>query len=267
MSLEYRVDEFLEQADSELAGFGGDPQARLKRALENGEFVLYCQPIAALGEASRFPLGEVLVRMREEEKAMLPPGEFLPVFEHFRMMPQLDRWVARKLLQRLAAGARLPRLSMNLSEQTLEDADFPAFIAGELAAAGVKPGSIVFEIEESDVLNREALVAKFVPAIRAAGGGVLIDGFGRKAVSFSPLKTLAADYVKVDGSIVRKLIASEVARTKLGAILRVGEAVGTAVIAECVEEQDVLARLKALGVAYAQGFGIAQPQPIESFAG
>ncbi|HEX5476833.1 MAG TPA: EAL domain-containing protein [Burkholderiales bacterium] len=261
------MDKFLEQADSELAGFGGHPEARLKEALENDEFALYCQPILALGEASRFPLGEVLVRMREEEKAMLPPGEFLPVFEHFRMMPQLDRWVARNLLKRLAAGARLPCLSMNLSEQTLEDAAFPAFVAGELAASGVKPGSIVFEIEEAEVLNRQELVAKFVPAIRAAGGGVLIDGFGRKAVSFAPLKTLAAEYVKIDGSIVRKLVSSEVARTKLGAILRVGEAVGTKVIAECVEEQDVLARLKALGVAYAQGFGIVAPQPIESFAG
>lgn len=261
------MDKFIDQTDPDLAGFGGNAQARLREALERDEFALFCQPILALGGAERFPLGEVLVRLREEEKAMLPPGEFLPVFEHYRMMPELDRWVARSVIKRLSAGARLPCLSINLSDQTLEDADFPAFVAGEIAAAGIAPGAIVFEIEEGDLLNREALVAAFVPAIKGAGGAVLIDGFGRKAVSFGPLKTIGAEYVKVDGSIVRKLVSSEVASTKLAAILRVGEATGIKVIAECVEEQDVLARLKALGVGYAQGFGIVPPQPIDALSG
>jgi EAL domain-containing protein (putative c-di-GMP-specific phosphodiesterase class I) len=72
--------------------------------------------------------------------------------------------------------------------------------------------------------------------------------------------------VKVDGSITRKLLVSEVARSKLSAILRIGEAIGYDTVAECVEEQDILTRLKALGVAYAQGFGIYQPQAIEKFA-
>ena len=107
-------------------------------------------------------------------------------------------------------------------------------------------------------------MGRFVAAIRAAGGGVIIDGFGRKSVSFTPLKSLKPDFVKVDGSITRKLLSSEVARTKLSAIQRVGTAVGFGVIAECVEEQEVLERLKVLGVGYAQGFGIHTPQAIDA---
>jgi EAL domain-containing protein (putative c-di-GMP-specific phosphodiesterase class I) len=114
------------------------------------------------------------------------------------------------------------------------------------------------------VLNRAELVARFAAAMKAAGGGVLIDGFGRKSVTFTPLKSLRPDFVKVDGSIVRKIDKSEVARTKLTATLKVAHALGSAVIGECVEEREVLERLKALGVGYAQGFGIVKPQPLEA---
>jgi EAL domain-containing protein (putative c-di-GMP-specific phosphodiesterase class I) len=136
-----------------------------------------------------------------------------------------------------------------------------------MKAARAAPKSIIFEIDEPDLLNRPQSVSQFVAAIRAAGAGVLVDGFGRRAVSFTPLKALQLDFVKVDGSIVRKLLTSEVARTKMNAMLRVGQAIGFGLIAECVEDQDVLTRLKALGVGYAQGFGIYQPQPIDSLAG
>ena len=80
--------------DSELVGWS-DPVQRLRTAIDKNEFELYCQPILGLQGGERYPLAEVLVRLREEEKALVPPGEFLPVFEHYRMMPQLDRWVVR----------------------------------------------------------------------------------------------------------------------------------------------------------------------------
>ncbi len=267
MPLEYLVDKFIDQMDSELAGFGADAPARLREALAKDEFTLYCQPILALSGPDRFPMGEVLVRLREEEQAMLPPGEFLPVFEHFRMMPELDRWVVRHLARRLGKGSRLPCFTMNISSQTLDDLEFPKYVSAQLRAEHAPVDSLVFEIEEADVLLRPDSVARFVAAMKVVGAGVLIDGFGLKAVSFLPLKTVGAHFVKVDGSIVRKLLKSEVARTKLGAILRVGQAIDLKVIAECVEEQDILLRLKAMGVGYAQGFGIVQPQPIDTLAG
>jgi EAL domain-containing protein (putative c-di-GMP-specific phosphodiesterase class I) len=266
MPLEYLVDKSIDQTDASLCGFGANPAARLRDALAKDEFALYCQPILSLAGPDRFPMGEVLVRLREEEQAMLPPGEFLPVFEHYRMMPELDRWVVRHIALRLAQGSRIPCFTMNVSSQTLEDAEFPKYVSEQLKAAGTPVDSLVFEIEEADVLQRRESVTRFVAAMKVVGAGVLIDGFGRKAVSFTPLKTVGAHFVKVDGSIVRKLLKSEVALTKLSAILRVGQAIDLKVIAECVEEPEILERLKSLGVPYAQGFGIVKPQPMDSLA-
>jgi EAL domain-containing protein (putative c-di-GMP-specific phosphodiesterase class I) len=260
------VDEnVLEQAASELAGWA-HPARRLREAIEKNEFTLYCQPIRGLSGEAGYPMAEILVRMREEEQALLPPGEFLPVLEHFRMMPLLDRWVVRNALQHMARGSRIPCFTVNLSSQSLEDEAFIPFVEAELAAHGVSPDALAFEIDEIDTLQRQAATEAFAGAYRALGGRILVDGFGRRSVSFLALKEIKVHVVKVDGSITRKLLVSEVARSKLSAILRIGEAIGYDTVAECVEEQDILTRLKALGVAYAQGFGIYQPQAIEKFA-
>ena len=108
----------LQGMDSELAGWS-DPVQRLRDAIERDEFALFCQPIVQFVGDERYPMAEVLVRLREEERALLPPGEFLPVFEHYKMMPQLDRWVVRHTIKRLQQGSRIPRFTVNLSGQTL----------------------------------------------------------------------------------------------------------------------------------------------------
>ena len=259
-------DKFLERMDSQLAGWS-DPATRLHEALKKNEFELYCQPILSIGRTgggNAYSLGEVLVRMQAEERALLPPGEFLPVFEHFGMMPQLDRWVVFHVVQRLARAPRIERLTVNLSGQTLQDPDFLTYVQAAIHRYGVTASSLLFEIDESDVLARLEQAARFANAAKALGCGVLIDGFGRRAVSFTPLKVLRVDFVKVDGSIIRKLLTSEASRTKLNAILRVAEALGIGVVAECVEDQSILSRLKALKVSHAQGFGICKPEPIDS---
>ncbi len=259
-------DKFIDQMDQELTGWS-DPVARLHTAIENNELELYCQPIRALAGPETYPMAEVLVRMRAEEKALMPPGAFLPIFEHYRMMPQLDRWVLRTVAKHLARGSKVPLFTLNLSCQTIEDPEFPDFVADEIKTAGIAPGSVMFEIDETDLLARPEDVSLLVTALRRIGTGVLIDGFGRRAVSFAPFKTVRIDFIKVDGSITRQVLTSGTAGTKLKAILRVGEVIGIGVVAECVEEQDILLRLKALGVGYAQGFGIIEPQPIDSIAG
>jgi len=259
------VDPQLQKMDEELAGWD-EPAQRLREALEQDELALYCQPIAALEGAVRFPMAEVLIRLREEEKAMLPPGEFLPAFEHYGLMPDLDRWVVRRIVKHIARGSRIPQFAINLSTPTLEDPVFPKSVAASLSATRVPGKSLLFEISEGDALNKIEAAARFSTAIRAAGCGTIVSCFGRRTATFLPLKTLRPDYVKVDGVIVRKLLSSPAAEAKLRAILRVGEVMGFQVIAEMVEEQDILLRLKALGVGFAQGFGIQQPHPIEKLA-
>lgn len=257
-------DPFLEQMNRELAGWS-DPVARLQKALQQDELQLYCQPVLSLRPPGAFFMAEVLVRLREEEALMLPPGDFLPVFEHFRMMAELDRWVVRHVVRWLAnsppGGFR--RFSINVAGQTLEDPDFPRHLASELLALRVPPQALIFEIDERDTLNRLEAAAGFAQAVKKSGCKVLIDGFGQRSVSFIALKALRADFVKVDGSIVRALVRSEIARQKMKAVVRVGETIGVDVIAECVEDADILAQLRALRVGYAQGFGIARPAPIQ----
>lgn len=255
----------LEEHDARLAGWL-EPVARMQKALDRDELELYCQPIVALSGSVRFPMAEVLVRLREEEASLMPPGEFLPVFEHYRMMPALDRWVVRSVVRHLARGSRIPKFSVNLSHQSIADAAFPAAVAQALMANGVPGGSLLFEIDEADLLGHPEAVERFALAVKAIGCGLMIDGFGRRAVTFAPFKKLRVDFVKVDGSIVRKLLGNGSAERKLLAILRVADVIGFSVVAEMVEDQDILTRLKALGVSHAQGFGIYQPHPIAGFA-
>ncbi|HVB49730.1 MAG TPA: EAL domain-containing protein [Burkholderiales bacterium] len=257
--------QFLDEMDAQLAGWA-DPRARLYQALKQNELVLYGQLILNLQDM-QFAMAEVLVRLREEEAALLPPGEFLPVFELYHMLPDLDRWVVTNVVTQLARGSRIARLGINVSSQSLEDPGFAKFIADTLITASVPSTSLMFEIAESDVLFRLEHAARFAAAVRAIGCAVTIDGFGSRAVSFAPLKTLRTDFLKVDGSIVRNILRSPIALSKLVAVLRVGKTIGTDVIAEFVEDQDVLMRLKALGVPYAQGFGIHEPCPLAKLLG
>ena len=240
-----------------------DTPTRLRRALKQDEFALFCQPVLALKGGGGFTMAEVLIRQREEEQALLPPGEFLPLFEQHEMLPLLDRWVLVRVVHRLASGCRVPRLAVNVSGQTLLDAEFTPFFAESVKRAKIPPASVVFEVDESDLVGRPQAVKRFAAGIRAAGGGLSVDGFGRRLDSFEALEALRPDFVKVDGSIILKILKSTSAEGLLKAVLRMGASLRMGVVAECVEEQDVLLRLGALGVGYAQGFGVATPRPIE----
>ena len=255
--------EFLSEMDGAFTGWG-DPAQRLRKALAGDELQLYMQPIAKL-EERRFVMAEVLVRLREEETKMLPPGEFLPVFEQYGMMPNLDRWVVNRLVRRIARGSLggFRQFSINVASATLLDFSFPGHIAQILQQYGVPAQALCFEIDEVDVLGRLNAAARFGTAVRALGCRVAIDGFGRRAATFAPLKTLRVDFIKVDGSITRRLLSTNTALNKLRAIVRVAQTIKVGVIAEFVEEADVLARLITLGVDYAQGFGIARPAPMD----
>jgi len=252
----------LSDTGSQLAGWR-EPLEALRRALAKDELTLFCQPIVALAAAGGFPMAEVLVRLRQEERALMPPGEFLPVVEQYGLMPELDRWVVRHVVRHISNGSRIPRFSINVAGQSLADEAFPKAVAMELVSAGVSGAALLFEIDEADSLARLAAAERFARGIRAVGCGLMLDGFGRRSASFSALKALQVDYVKVDGSIVRKLLTDAAAERKLRAIQKVGETMGFKLIAEMVEDQDILMRLKALGVACAQGFGICQPHPME----
>ena len=253
---------FLRVMDGRLLGWE-HPAARLREALDYDHFRLYGQPVLSLAAEGGVAFAEVLVRLREEEARLLPPGDFLPAFEHYKMMGELDRWVVRNALRRLGQGGGLKRLSINVSAQTIEEPGFAPFIAMQLRLAQVEPASLVFEIDENDALDRRAACERFAAEVKGIGCRLLLDGFARRAVTFEPLKALLVDYVKVDGSIIRNVQRSGSAAAKLKAIVRIGQVTGVGVIGECVEDEKVLDALKALGVGFVQGFGVHRPAPLD----
>jgi EAL domain-containing protein (putative c-di-GMP-specific phosphodiesterase class I) len=132
-----------------------DPERSLRLALANEEFELFGQPIVSVLQPGRFPMAEVLVRMRAEEDYMLPPGDFIPVFEHYGMMPELDRWVSAHAIRMLARSKAIPVLCLNLHPQTFLDEGFAENMAHELSRAHVEGSSLVFEFEHEDILADE----------------------------------------------------------------------------------------------------------------
>jgi EAL domain-containing protein (putative c-di-GMP-specific phosphodiesterase class I) len=240
-----------------------DPMARLRQALAQDAFTLFCQPIGALGAAMTYPLAEALVRLREEETALCPPGEFLPVLEHYGLMPELDRWMVRQVLRHLASGPH-PRFSLNLSAQTLADRSFPAFFADQLLASGVPADCVLFEIDESDALASPDATGRFAATVGSLGSGVIIDGLGRADDLLEPLKAPCLQYVKICSSLTRRLISPEPLGEDLAMLLQVTSHLGIEVIAECVEDAEAIAALKKRGVGFAQGCAIYQPHPMDA---
>lgn len=255
----------ISDADPGLSGWE-DPLASLRRALAQDELQIYCQPILALQPGPRkYPVAEVLVRLREEEESLLPPGDFLPVFEHYRMMTDLDCWVIGKTVEWIGRSTpgSIQGYSVNVSSQSLDDSRLVDFTALALVSSGVDPAQLCMEIDETDTLQRPQATAAFARAVHAMGCKVVIDGFARRSVSFAALKELQPEFIKVDGAVVRKIPGSPVAQLKMKAIVRVCDVAGIGIIAECVEEEAVIAQLTKMSVGYAQGFGVAVPQPIE----
>ena len=177
----------ISDADPGLSGWE-DPLTSLRQALDRDELQIYCQPILALQTGGdKFPMAEVLVRLREEEESLLPPGDFLPVFEHYRMMADLDCWVVGKTVKWMAKGTpgSIRSFSINVSSQSLEDGRLTDCASAALADAGVDPGQLCMEIDEIDTLQRAEEAARFAKLARAAGCKVIIDGFARRSVSFA----------------------------------------------------------------------------------
>lgn len=241
-----------------------DPVAYLRHALAQDHFSLFCQPIAAIEGAAAYPMAEVLIRLREEENALLPPGEFLPVLEHYGMMPELDRWIVGQVLRRLSKGSEIPRFTINISAQTIADPTFPHFFANEIIDTDVPADRVLFEIDETDALTGSTCVSRFSATIGSLGSGVIIDGYGRAQDCLAPLRVPCVQFIKVDRSVIRRLVAGEIPTAKVNAVLRVTSEIGIHLIAEGIEDLDVLTRLKAMNFRYAQGFGVCAPQHIDA---
>jgi PAS domain S-box-containing protein len=259
---------YLESMAEQLLG-GADPRERLVRALQQDEFILFAQeiePLAPDGGSGRCL--EVLLRLQEEEQHMLPPGGFFPVAERYNMMADIDRWVVRNLLAWCVASQladpdwRMPLCCVNISSASLGDAGFAHYVQSELERSNMPGSGLCFEITELDLISRHYDVGLLMNALQPLGCRFTADGFGGVKVSFAPFRDLRFDFLKIDGTIIQNMLkdSSDLAKTK--AIVLACRKIGVRTIAQLVETDETIAKLREIGVHYVQGFGISRPAPL-----
>lgn len=265
-------DMFIESFSEELSG-GNDAVARIMAAIEQDEFRLYCQRIVPLATAEpHADHHEVLIRLIEEEEGMMPPGAFFPLVEKYDLMPHLDRWVVHHIIDWAASRPPRPAPSpeaiffINLALPTMSDPEFPTYVHDQLDAYGVAPALLCFEITDSGLMQRHDDAVVFVKRIREYGCRVAISGFGHERVSFESLRGLKVDYLKIDGSIILHLLQDPTELAKVIAIARVAKTIGVRTVAELVESDDCIVKLRGLGVDFVQGFGVSTPRPLSDLA-
>ncbi len=259
---------YLNSITEELTGWS-NPEARLRQALHLNEFRLYCQDIVPVVKEERdHRYYEILLRLQEEEQNLTPPGAFIPVAEQHNLTTDLDRWVLRNLgsfYRRMGTSripANWPMCSINLFGTTISDHQFLGYLDEIIAANRIPPRALCFELFESDAVERLQDAVRFTNELRKKGCRIAIGGFGGGKVSFDLLKHLQVDFVKIDGSVVRRINSDPVSLAKVKAICRVSKVIGIRTIAQFVESTDIFDILSGLGVDYAQGFGISVPRPI-----
>ena len=243
-----------------------DPKTRLIKALANDDFLLLAQRIMALKPRLQDqPFLEILLRLREEEDNMLPPGGFFPVAEALNMLEDIDRWVVRHTIAWCALSAEdanAPMCCVNLSIDALLNPEFSVYVRSQLKHLGVSGSRLCFEITEPDAIAHPEAAIKFIRALKPQGCRFTLDNFGSVKVTFAHIKDLPIDYLKIDGSIIQNIITSPSDLARARAISLTCQRLGIRAIAQSVEGKAVLAKLTEIGFDYAQGFGIAHPAPL-----
>ncbi|MBL8529724.1 MAG: EAL domain-containing protein [Burkholderiales bacterium] len=254
--------------DSMLAQRHGEMRwmPRIQQALADERFRLYYQPIVPIASSALSGHhGEILLRMLDEEGQIVPPGAFLPAAERYGLMLAIDRWVVMKTLDALSAATSREgdvMFSINVSAQSLGAADFLDFVIERIEHTGVSPHTLCFEITETSAVSELAHVLHFIDILKARGCRFALDDFGTGVSSFSYLKTLPVDYLKIDGGFIRNLATDEIDRAMVEAVHRIGHIMGLRTIAEWVQNDAILETLREIGVDYGQGYASGEPQPL-----
>ena len=257
---------YLESIVAKVSGWS-DPEARLREAFAGDEFMLFGQSIVPLDGTKQLPFRlELLVRLQEEEINLQPPGAFFPALEACGMMPMLDRWVVARAAAwwRDRNGARNTVLGVNLAPQTLEEDDFPEYVHAELEECGMPPAALCFELPVTDVASASSQYMSSIERLKAVGCGIVVSGFGRDSVSLDALRMTGAQAIKLDGSMVQAVAENPDAYSRVRSVHRLCGKAGVITVAEFVERSETLSKLRELGVDYAQGYGIARPEPLPS---
>ncbi|HVF79783.1 MAG TPA: EAL domain-containing protein [Solirubrobacteraceae bacterium] len=230
----------------------------LHEALQEQRFELFAQPIIDVASGTVMS-HELLLRMRERDGGIRTPGSFLAVAESCGLILEIDRWVVGEAA-RLAGDGH--QVELNLSATSLDDPALFEHLADALTSNDADPSLIVIELTETALMQEEAIARTFVQRVRAMGCEVALDDFGTGFGGFGYLKRLPVDYLKIDIEFVRDLCTSAASQHVVKAVVGLAQAFGQRTIAEGVEDDQTLEMVRAMGVDYAQGFGIGCPAPL-----
>jgi diguanylate cyclase (GGDEF)-like protein/PAS domain S-box-containing protein len=252
--------------DSEVALRRGEMEwvHRLHRALAEDRLCLFSQPIRAMhAPGAHSDHQELLVRLIDDNNELIPPIAFIPAAERYHLMPSIDRWVIRTafrvITERRAAGNTSGTYAINISGASIGDDQFLDYVRESFARFRIPHASICFEITETTAVTSLSKAADFIGALREPGCRFALDDFGVGVSSFTYLKQLPVDYLKIDGSFVKNMLTDPVDAAMVEAIHRIGRVMGKQTIAESVETAATLDALRSVGVDYAQGHAIAPP--------
>jgi len=243
---------------------------KLISALKTGGFLLYAQkilPLAASAGSER-PFQEILVRFKEEEENLLPPGTFFPMLQEYRLLPYLDRWVVSRLASWIqesrtrTPGWPVPVNGVNLSEDTLREPKFADFVAKHIENAKLPREVFTFELGWDTALLHAEQVKIIQARLEPLGCRFTFAGFDGSEGSFNFLKVLRPDFVKLTYGIVKDIDRGLAACEKVESINNKCHAMGIKTIAEFVESHEVLEQLRLIEVDFAQGLIIGGPQKL-----
>jgi diguanylate cyclase (GGDEF)-like protein/PAS domain S-box-containing protein len=239
-------------------------ESELQHALASDQLSLAFQPLYGI-EPRRLVGFEALMRWEHPQRGPIGPGTFIPVAEESTLIGQLTQWAIRRVCRQLRAwheqypASRELGVHVNISGKDLMAPHFVAFVRDSLREAGVPPSSLTLEITESTLMEKLESVARTLKELRDLGVGLSVDDFGTGYSSLSYLSVLPITSLKIDRSFVRQIGETRESDEIVRAIVRLGEALGKRVIAEGVESQAQLDRLRQLECACAQGFYLSRP--------
>lgn len=259
--------------------------ARLEEAIRDNLFVLCFQPILPLagvdlkalpdeegelwmrhfqGPRPRRIYYEVLLRMRGPSGELVAPNAFLPTAERYNMMLDIDRWVIHHALKALRDSLamdpeHLVGLSINLSAQSLGANGIGRYVMDKLVEFNVDPSLVTFEITETKAVTNLDAARELIQQLRGLGCRFALDDFGCGFSSFTHLKHLDVDFLKIDGSFIQGLLEDPVDRAVIAAINDIAHSVGKRTVAEYVDRPNVLSALLACGVDFIQGYYVGRP--------
>ncbi len=241
---------------------------RIHHALAEEQFHLYAQPqVPICANAKEGLRYELLLRLTDEQGVMSLPGAFMPAAERYDLCHLIDRWVIQYAVAWLDANPLALQAtevcSVNVSGKSLNDDTLLDFVTGVLDEHAVPAHKICFEITETAAIEDLGRARAFISALRSRGCGFALDDFGSGMASFSYLKSLPVDYLKIDGPFIQQMMSSPIDQAMVRMINDLGHLIHARTVAEFVENQDVLGVLRDMGVDYVQGFGVADPRPWE----